>query len=159
MSTNSILKLSIAIGISFLPGMLGGLFTQGSLDVWYAMLEKPFFNPPDFIFAPVWISLYVLMGISLFLIWNTKIKEKGKKERYVTLFITQLVLNGLWSIIFFGLQNPVAALVEIIILWVAIAVVIWKFYKISKPAAYILLPYIIWVSFAAFLNFYIVLLN
>lgn len=136
-------------------GLLATPVTITAIPTWYASLNKPFFSPPNFVFGPVWTILYLLMGVALYLVWmkNKKVKTA------VVVFSGQLVLNFLWSIIFFGLHLPILAFLEIIFLWVAIAVTIIIFAKISKVAAYLLVPYLLWVSFAAILNIAIVVLN
>lgn len=133
-------------------GIIGSIFTFNSVNTWYPTLEKPFFNPPSFVFGPVWTTLYFLMGISLFLVW-------GKKKIDLRWFWAQLSLNTIWSIIFFGLKNPLFALIIIIFLWISIFQTIKSFKKVNKKASYLLYPYIAWVSFAAILNLSIVLLN
>ena len=148
------IKLIISIIICQLAGVIGSIFTTSSIPTWYASLNKPEFNPPNWIFAPVWITLFTLMGISLYLVWS-----KGVNKKALTFFGIQLVLNTLWSIIFFGLQNILFAFIEIIILWIAILLTIIYFYRLSKAASYLLVPYILWVSFAAVLNFSIFLIN
>lgn len=148
------LKLIGSIIICQLAGIIGSFFT--TTTGWYTEINKPFFNPPGWIFGPVWITLYLMMGIALYLIWTNKAKDK--KLAY-TFFTGQLILNSLWSILFFGLQSPLLAFIEIIILWVAILLTIIYFYKIDKRTIYLLLPYILWVSFAAILNFTLYLLN
>ncbi|MFH1978324.1 MAG: TspO/MBR family protein [Candidatus Aenigmatarchaeota archaeon] len=153
-----IVKLIISVIIAELAGIIGSVFTAPNIPTWYATINKPFFNPPSWIFAPVWTTLFVLMGISLFLIWDKGFKKKENKQA-VYVFGAQLVLNVIWSLLFFGLQSPFYAFIEIIILWIAILVTIWKFYKIDKKAAWLLVPYILWVTFAAFLNLNIWLLN
>ncbi len=155
---NNALKLAASIGVCLLAGAIGGLFTSSSIPTWYAALNKPAFNPPNWIFGPVWTLLYVLMGVSLFLVWQKGLKNK-KAKTAVTIFGIQLALNVLWSILFFGLKSPILGLIEIIILWAFILLSIIKFSKISKTAAWLLLPYILWVSFAAVLNLAIFLLN
>lgn len=153
-----ILKLILAIVVSELAGIIGSIFTTPSIAGWYAGISKPAFNPPAWVFGPVWSTLFVLMGIAAFLIW-----EKGLERRDVkialSIFIGQLVLNTLWSIIFFGLHSPGGALIEIIVLWLAILATIVTFAKISKPAAWLLVPYVLWVSFAMYLNYAIWSLN
>jgi tryptophan-rich sensory protein len=122
------------------------------------MLQKPSLAPPDWVFFPVWTALFIMMGISLFLVW-----QKGREDKTVKtaifLFAGQLVLNILWSFAFFGQRSPLLGLMEIIILWIAILATILTFRKLSRTAAYLLIPYILWVSFAAFLNFMIWRLN
>jgi len=157
MKKESWVKLVIAILVCQLAGLAGAIYTSGSLTTWYATLAKPLFNPPNWIFAPVWITLFLLMGISLWLVWQ---KEKKKNINTAFVFFSiQLVLNAMWSAFFFGMQNPLYALIDIALLWLAILATILSFWKISKPAAYLLVPYILWVSFAAVLNFYIWRLN
>lgn len=151
-------KLIIAILICQLAGFIGSIFTTHSVTTWYATIEKPFFNPPNWVFAPVWTTLFVLMGVSLYLVWKKGLKTKRVKTALI-IFSIQLVLNILWSIIFFGLKSPFYAFLEITMLWTAILLTIFKFYKVSKTAAYLLIPYILWVSFAAVLNFSIVVMN
>lgn len=152
------LKLVIAVVVSELAGIIGSIFTISAIPTWYAALAKPALNPPSWLFAPVWTTLYLLMGIAAFLVWR---KGWEQKEVRIALFIfgIQLILNALWSIIFFGLHNPAWALVNIIGLWLAIVGAIVAFHKISRPAAYLLIPYIFWVSFAAYLNYSIWILN
>lgn len=158
MNLKSIYKLVFSIIICQLAGLIGSFFTASSIDTWYAALQKPSFNPPSWIFGPVWVTLFVLMGISLYLVWEKGIKAKGAKTALI-FFGIQLALNALWSIIFFGLRSPLYASIEIIILWLAILFTILKFYRISKPAAYLLIPYMLWVSFAAVLNISIAIIN
>ena len=154
----NIIKLIISIIICQLAGIIGSFFTSPSIPTWYASLNKPEFNPPNWIFAPVWITLFLLMGISLYIIWSSKTKISYKKTAFI-FFGVQLLLNTLWSIIFFGFQSPFYAFIEIILLWFSILITIIVFYRISRPAAYLLVPYILWVSFAAVLNFFIFILN
>ncbi|MFH1589085.1 MAG: TspO/MBR family protein [archaeon] len=149
-------KLIAAIIITQLAGIIGSFFTVSSVSTWYVTLNKPFFNPPSWLFGPVWIILYLMMGVALYIVWNNRTK---KSNTALTLFGIQLVLNSLWSILFFGLKNPLLAFIEIIILWVLILFTIIYFKKESKTAAYLLIPYILWVSFAAILNLAIFLLN
>lgn len=158
MKLNNFYKLVIAIGVSELAGIIGSVFTTPSIAGWYAMLAKPEFSPPNWVFAPVWITLFVLMGIAAFLVWKQGLDRKDVKIA-LGIFIGQLVLNTLWSIIFFSLHSPGGALVEIIFLWLAILATIAAFYKISRPAAWLLVPYILWVSFAMYLNYSIWILN
>jgi len=158
MKLNNFFKLVIAIVISELAGIVGSVFTVSAIPTWYATLQKPSFSPPNWIFGPAWTTLYFLMGIAAFLVWKKGLERKDVKIA-LGVFGGQLVLNALWSIIFFGLHNPFWAFIEIIVLWLAILATMFAFYKISRPAAYLLLPYILWVSFAAVLNFSIMILN
>jgi len=158
MKLNNFFKLVIAIVVSELAGIIGSIFTVSAIPNWYAGIVKPALNPPSWVFGPAWTTLYALMGIAAFLIWKSG-WEKKEIKKALGVFGIQLFLNAFWSIIFFGLQNPFWAFVEIIVLWLAILWTVLAFYKISRPAAYLLLPYILWVSFAAYLNYSIWMLN
>ena len=153
-----IIKLVAAILICQAAGIIGSVFTAPNIQTWYASVEKPPFNPPNWLFAPVWTVLFLLMGISLYLVWDKGVKN-GKVRIALSVFAAQLVLNVVWSVLFFGLQSPLYAFVEIMILWIAIAFTIFTFYRISKRAGLILVPYLLWVSFAMVLNYYIWVLN
>lgn len=148
-------KLFLSISLCLGAGIIGSFFTISSPPAggltWYATLNKPSFSPPNWIFGPVWTILYILMGISLYLVWT--------KKKVPTIFWIQLILNTVWSIIFFGMRNPTLALVDIAALWISIFLTIKSFYKINKLAGNLLIPYLIWVSFASILNLSIVLLN
>jgi translocator protein len=150
--------LIISILISQSAGIVGSIFTSQAVRLWYPTLNKPFFNPPSWIFGPVWVLLYTLMGISAYLIWQER-KNNALAMPALIIFGIHLALNALWSYLFFGLQNPFLAFVEIIILWLFIAILIYLFYKIKAKAAYLLIPYLAWVSFAAVLNYYLWKLN
>lgn len=153
-------KLIISLAIPFFAAVIGSSFTFEAIPTWYATLQKPPLSPPNWIFGPVWTIIYLLMGLSFYLLWTQKTKrKKEKKGTAIELFLIQLTLNALWSILFFGLQNPFFALIGILFLWAAILSTIIYFYKISKPAAYLLYPYLLWVSFAAYLNFVIWKIN
>lgn len=156
----NILKFGFSIGICFLIAFIGSAVTLPSISTWYAQLNKPFFSPPNFLFGPVWTTLYFMMGVSLYLVQSAKLKVKnGKKDEAIKIFILQLILNLLWSLVFFGLHQPLLAFIVIVALWYSILITIRYFYKISQPAAYLLFPYILWVSFASILNLAIVALN
>jgi tryptophan-rich sensory protein len=152
------LLLIISIVISLGVGMLGSLFTQTGPGTWHELLIKPEFNPPNWVFAPVWTLLFILMGIALFMVWRRGWKEVLVRKG-LNMFFIQLVFNLLWSYFFFGLQNPRLAFLEIIALWLAIAALMINFYRVDKRATWLLWPYLAWVSFAAFLNFSIWQLN
>lgn len=152
---NKTLKIVLAIVLCELAGFIGSIFTTPSIPTWYASLIKPSFSPPNWIFGPVWTTLFALMGVSLYFLWEKR--EKAKTA--LVLFSIQLVLNVLWSILFFGLKNPTLALIEIAILWIFILITALKSLKISKLASGLFIPYLLWVSFASFLNLQIVLLN
>ncbi len=152
---NKTLRLTLSIVICLAAGAIGSFFTTPAINSWYVFLIKPSFSPPNWLFAPVWTTLYILMGIALFLVWQ-KAKENKKA---IIFFSAQLILNSLWSILFFGLKSPGLALGEIVVLWLLILLTILQFKKISKSAAWLLLPYLLWVSFATFLNLAIFRLN
>jgi len=155
---SKIVKLLIAIVGCQMAGVVGSLFTSPSIPTWYATIRKPNFTPPNWAFAPVWTTMFILMGISAYLIWNQGLENKIVKTALLV-FGIQLVLNMLWSFLFFGLHSPLYAFFEIIVLWLAILFTMANFFKISRTAGWLLIPYIIWVSFAAILNFYIARLN
>jgi benzodiazapine receptor len=144
------LRLLASIIVCQAAGAIGSVFTVPSIPTWYASLVKPSFNPPSWVFGPVWTFLYLLMGISLYLVWE-KIGKKGVKEA-LGVFGLQLLANAAWSIIFFGLKDISSALVEILILAALIIITIYKFYRVDRRAAYLLAPYLLWVTFASFLN-------
>lgn len=143
--------LVLFVGLSELAGIIGSMFTVSAIPGWYSTLLKPALNPPSWIFGPVWITLYVLMGIAAFLVWRTGWKKRPVRVALM-LFGLQLFLNTIWSIIFFGLHSPLPALVDIILLWLAIIATMVSFYKISRAAAFLLVPYLFWVTFATYLN-------
>lgn len=154
----NILKLFLFIGIVELVGIIGSVFTSSSVNGWYQTLIRPDLAPPDWVFAPVWTTLFALMGISVFLIWEKSVSNKGARFA-LFVFACQLLLNLLWSMIFFGLQSPGWALLEIGILWIAITTTILLFHKISRLASLLLIPYILWVTFAVYLNYLFWILN
>ena len=155
---NNVTKLIISIAIPVAIGATAGFFTATGVDSWYQTINKPSWNPPNWIFAPVWTSLYVMMGIALFFVWKADTSNELKKIA-VALFAVQLLLNFFWSFIFFYQQQPGWALVEIIAMWFFILLTIFAFAQVSKTAAWLLVPYISWVSFAAILNYTIWTLN
>jgi len=151
-------KLFCSITVCLSTGILGSFATRNSITNWYAHLSRPSFTPPDWTFGVVWPVLYVMMGISAFLIWNMDINRRQVRVA-LGVFALQLILNGLWTPIFFGLHLIGVALVEIVMMWAAILLTIFTFWKVSKAAALLLLPYILWVSFAVVLNASLFLLN
>jgi benzodiazapine receptor len=151
-------RLIASVLICQLAGIIGSVFTVSSIPDWYAGLNKPWFTPPNWLFGPVWITLYTLMGISLYIVWNKGLGNKNVRSA-ITVFGIQLFLNSVWSIIFFGIQNTFIALSEIIMLWIAILVTIIKFYRIDRRASLLLVPYIVWVTIAALLNYFVWVLN
>lgn len=149
--------LAVFLIICFAAAAIGGIVTGPAIDGWYETLEKPSWQPPAWLFGPVWTVLYLLMAIAAWLVW----RQAGARAASVplTLFATQLVLNVAWSWIFFGLQRPGWAVLELIVLWLAIAATALAYYRRSKLAAVLMLPYIAWVTFAGVLNFTIWRLN
>ena len=158
MNKKRILKIVISVAVCLLIGFLSSFATQSSVNTWYVTLNKPVFNPPNWIFAPVWTILYVMMGISAGIVWS-----KGFYHRWVKTalyhFGFQLLFNGLWSIVFFGFMQPFWALLIILTLIVLLILTIKWFHIVSKLAAYLLIPYLLWVCFATLLNFKIWELN
>jgi translocator protein len=151
------LKLFISLTVPFLAGLVGSAITASNVSTWYVGLEKPFFVPPTWIFGPVWAMLYLLIGVSLYLVWVTPYKE-SKKLAYIA-FGAQLVLNGLWSFVFFGMHAPEAGVVIILVLVGTIIGTMRIFWRISSTAAYLLIPYLLWVGFALALNIAVAVLN
>lgn len=148
----NLIKLIFCILITEAAGIFGSIATASSVKTWYVTdLVKSPLNPPSWVFAPVWTLLFFLMGVSLYLVWN--------KKNNLFWFWVQLILNTLWSFLFFGLRSPSLAFYEIIFLWVAILITIVKFWKINKTASALLWPYLAWVSFASILNYSIMILN
>ncbi len=152
------IKLVICLGLTFSAAFLGSLFTRNAISDWYAPLNKPFFTPPDWLFGPVWTVLYLLMALSAFLVWQKGLDNSAVKIA-LALYLVQLILNALWTPLFFGLKMPLVAFIEILILWVAIVLTIIASARVSMPAGLLLLPYIVWTSFAAVLNCSLWLLN
>ena len=148
---NNAVKLIIAVAAPVVIGGLSGFATARGVSTWYPTLVKPSFNPPAWVFGPVWTVLYLMMGVAAYLVWRQGIDVEGVRVA-LTVFIVQLALNGLWSILFFGMHSPGWAMVEIIVLWLAIGVTIWLFWRVVPAAGALLLPYWAWVSFAAVLN-------
>lgn len=181
MKFSNIIKLIVSVVVSELAGVIGALFTTSEIPSWYATLNRPSITPPSWIFGPVWTTLFALMGIAFFIVWKNnftvvnelhgnakktwnKYSEKlwtgnWKKANLIAVFVIQLVLNTLWSIIFFGLHNPGLALFEIVALWIAIVFTIANFYRVSRTAAWLLVPYLAWVTFATSLNYSFWILN
>ena len=147
-------KLVISVVLCLAVGLIAGFFTASSVQDWYSTLNKPSFSPPNWLFGPVWTLLYILMGVSLYLVWS----NNGSKLA-ITFFAIQLALNFLWSFLFFQLKNPLLAFIDIVLLLIMIVVTMVSFYPVSAAAAYLMIPYILWVSFASILNFAIYWLN
>ncbi|KUJ63267.1 sensory protein TspO [Flavobacteriaceae bacterium CRH] len=149
---SKIVKIAIALIVCLVVGYSASIVTRPSVETWYPTITKPIFNPPNWIFMPVWTSLYILMAVAAGLVWD-KIKEANEEvKKALGFFIIQLTLNAVWSYLFFGLKNPMLALIEIVILWLMIYETYLKFVKINKIAGYLLIPYLAWVGFATILN-------
>ncbi len=149
---NKISRIAIVVIICLAVGYLSGMVTRASITTWYPTLVKPSFNPPNWIFAPVWTSLYVMMGVAAGLIWNQITTQKAAVTKALQFFTIQLVLNALWSYLFFGLHNLMLATIEVVLLWLMIFETYSQFAKINKTASYLILPYLAWVSFASVLT-------
>ena len=151
-------KAVISIVSCLAAGGIGSVFTTPAIPTWYASLQKPPFTPPSWLFGPAWTALYVLMGVAAFLVWRRGLA--GREVRIALIvFLVQLILNAVWSPVFFGLQSPLSGLVIIAALWIAILLTIVRFWRISTAAGALLIPYIGWVSFATALNAAIWVLN
>ncbi|EJL66025.1 TspO/MBR family protein [Flavobacterium sp. CF136] len=149
---NKITRIAIAVIVCLTVGYSSSTVTKSGVETWYPTIIKPVFNPPNWVFMPVWTLLFVLMGIAAGLIWD-KIKEQNAEvKKALGFFLIQLALNAIWSYLFFGLKNPMLALIEIALLWLMIYETYLKFIKINKTAGYLLIPYMAWVGFAAILN-------
>lgn len=151
-------KLAVSWIIVFVAAAIGSVSTSSQITTWYTTLAKPAWTPPNWIFGPVWTTLYILMGIALFLVWRQGL-DRRDVQFAILIFAVQLILNTLWSVVFFGMQSIFGGFIIILILWIAILANIIAFYMISKPAGLILIPYIIWVSIASYLNYSVYLLN
>lgn len=158
MSTNT-KNIIFSIGIAYLPAIIGGFFMTAEATHWYTMINRPAFTPPDWLFGPVWFVLYGLMAIALYDILQIRWFKKKKALFARKVFYVHLFVNGLWSILFFGLQQPLWALVDIVILYGMIIWLISLFWTLDKRASYVLMPYAAWVSYALVLNAGIALLN
>jgi translocator protein len=158
MNIRKIIPFIASVLVCEAAGILGSVFTSTSVRTWYPLLEKPSFNPPGYLFGPVWTILYFLMGVALFLVWDTKKDHPGRRIALM-FFAAQLVLNAIWSPVFFGLQNPFLGLLVIIFLWCAILATMVYFYRVRRLTSILLLPYLLWVSFATVLNYFIWQMN
>ncbi len=158
MDLNAIIKLVISIVASFAAGGIGSIFTFKAIPTWYRELKKPHYTPPNRAFGPIWTTLYILMGISVFLIWQKGIATHGAMLAFI-LFWVQLALNALWSIIFFGMKSKGGGVIVIVVLWLLILATIITAFGVSSLAGPLLIPYIVWVSIASYLNIGVWLLN
>lgn len=151
MNSSRVLRVAAFILGCEAAGGIGAIATAGSIDSWYRTLKKPDFNPPDWVFGPVWTVLYALMGVAASMVSDSDADQKAVR-RAQAVFGAQLALNTGWTYLFFGRRSPLAALIEIVFLWAAIAATIALFARVSVPAALLLVPYLLWTSFAAVLN-------
>jgi tryptophan-rich sensory protein len=149
---NRITKILTVVVTCLVIGYFSGIVTKSAITTWYPTLVKPSFNPPNWIFAPVWSMLYIMMGIAAGLVWDRMESNTPLVKKALVFFAVQLALNALWSYLFFGLMNPMLALLEIVILWLMIYETYVQFGKINKIAGYLFIPYLLWVSFAMVLN-------
>lgn len=147
---NKFLKILVAVSLPLLVGSIAGLATSPNIKSWYAYLQKPVFSPPNWIFGPMWSLLYILMGVGLYMIWES---EKGElRTRALKFFFIQLAFNFAWSFIFFEFRLIGVAFFEILLVWISVAAMIYTFYPVNKKAALLQIPYILWVTFATLLN-------
>lgn len=158
MSGIDIVKLIVSIAACEGAGGIGAIFTMRAIPTWYASLKKPAFTPPNSVFGPVWITLYLLMGIAIFLVWREGLGQEGVTIAF-TVFWIQLVLNILWSVIFFGLRSIIGGMIMLLLLWIVVLVNIIMFFDVSLIAGGLLIPYIIWLTIAANLNVQVWILN
>jgi len=147
-----IVRIAVVLTTCLVVGYLSGMVTRESITTWYPTLVKPSFNPPNWIFAPVWTILYIMMGVAGGMVWNRIEQDTEMVKKAFTFFIIQLALNAIWSLLFFYLHNPFLALIEIVLLWLLIFETYTQFKKIDKVAGMLLVPYLAWVSFAMVLN-------
>ena len=158
MTKNNFWKLVVSIGMCQAAGVVGTLFTVPAIAGWYQFLNKPAFSPPNWLFGPVWITLYALMGISFYLVWSGGFNKKGAKFA-LGFFVAHLFVNAGWSIVFFGLHNIFLAFAIILVLLAMIVVLIKLFRPLNRLASNLLIPYLVWVSIATFLNYSLMILN
>ena len=149
---NKIVRIAIAVIVCLAVGYSSSTFTKEGVATWYPTILKPSFNPPNWVFMPVWTLLFILMGVAAGLVWDKIKKQNEEVKKALGFFLAQLILNAVWSYIFFGLKNPMLALIEIALLWLIIYETYLKFTKINKTAGYLLIPYLAWVAFAGILN-------
>ena len=153
----NIKALIISILIPQTAGILGSIFTSSNIETWYKKLNKPIFTPPNWVFAPAWTLLFILMGLSLYLVYMSDTSDS--RNMYLIFFFVQLFLNFLWNILFFGLHNPLLGLIEIVVLIITVGITTYYAFKVNPTSGYLLLPYILWLCFATALNSGILILN
>ena len=158
MRRTDLIRLLASLAVCYLAAFIGSIFTTPEIPTWYATLVRPSFAPPDWVFGPVWTALYTMMGISAYLVWREGLADPKVKVA-MGVFAIQLAANVSWSAAFFGLRSPLAGLAVIVLLWALIALNIQKFREVSRTAGLLLIPYILWVTFAMILNFSIWRLN
>ena len=156
--SDDIVKLASSVIICMIPAFIAAMINARAIPTWYSFTNRPSLSPPDWVFGPVWTALYILMAVSLFRVWRLGIDSPGVKGA-MGVFAVQLLLNGLWTPVFFGLRSPLGGLVVIGLLWVAILITIIRFSALSHTAMLLLIPYLTWVSFAAVLNAQFYMLN
>ncbi|WP_333808932.1 TspO/MBR family protein [Flavobacterium sp.] len=156
---NKYLKITYCVAICLAVGYLSSKVTQSSISTWYPLIKKPSFNPPNWVFAPVWTMLFIMMGIAAGLVWDKLETNKELVKKGLLFFTVQLLLNALWSYLFFGLNNILLALIEIVLLWLIIYETYYIFKQIDKRAGYLFIPYLAWVGFATILTGSIYWLN
>ena len=156
-SAKNFLGLAVALAACYGAAALGGLFTAGAVRDWYPTMAKPSWNPPAWVFGPVWTALYGMMAVAVWLVWLERHRRPGVAP--LILFAVQLALNAAWSPLFFALRRPDLAFADIVLLWLALVVTVWLFLERRAVAGLLLVPYLLWVSFAAALNFMIWRLN
>lgn len=154
-----ILRIATVIMTCLAVGYISSIVTRENIPTWYALINKPFFTPPNWVFAPVWTLLYIMIGFAAGSVWNKIDTDEANVKKAFLFFLIQLALNALWSYLFFGLRNPMLASFEIILLWLMIYETYVQFKKVDKVSGYLLLPYLAWVSFATILTFSIWYLN
>lgn len=147
---NKFLKILVAVSLPLLVGSIAGLATSPNIKSWYAYLQKPVFSPPNWIFGPMWSLLYILMGVGLYMIWESE--KSDLRRRALIVFFVQLAFNFAWSFIFFEFRLIGVAFIEILLVWISVAAMIYTFYPVNKKAALLQIPYILWVTFASLLN-------
>jgi tryptophan-rich sensory protein len=152
MTIGGFVRLVVACGVSLAAGVIGSLAVTGQgFSSWYAAIQKPGFTPPGWVFGPVWTILYLLMGVAAFLVWQRGLGSRPVRTALVW-FLVQLALNAAWTPVFFGLHRIGLALLVIVLLWAVIVVTMYYFFRVSRPAGLLLVPYLLWVSFATVLN-------
>ena len=158
MARRDVGRLVVSLAVCYGAGGIGSMFTAPKIPTWYAALERPAFTPPDAVFMPVWLTLYALMGVAVFLIWRRGLNTEGVKVPFV-LFWVQLVLNALWSVVFFGQESILGGFIIILALGVILLITIIKSFRVSRVAGGLLIPYIVWIGIASSLNAGILMLN